>query len=208
MTTFKAKPANWTALPVLCVIILLAAPENGLGGDLIFGYKYGGSFALSEKQYSIYSWSGWPSGKSFSTSDFKQCWEGYVEYFPRQGHFGFSLGVSKQCYMEIRNREIDGIRSEDCRYEADFVYFIAGTDFRFFKRRDVRFNPYLNVDLLSLFYLDLFGSGPPDYPATFGLRLGGGMKLKLVERIYLNTDLQFYPGDSFASARAGLEIVF
>lgn len=60
---------------------------------------------------------------------------------------------------------------------------------------------------MGLFYFNLFGGGPPDYPNTAELKLAGGVKYKVFPGIFINSNLSYFPGNSILSLLVGLELI-
>jgi hypothetical protein len=186
-------------------LFLLIYQNQGLSADFYFGYNYGYSSALKQTHYDEYVWSGDPVGTYFTSPKLKNSQRYYIQFFPKESKIGFSCEVFRQVYDAVEHQTLNGIETGSSSSPRNFAYFLIGADYRFFADKDKRFNPYLNLSLMGLFYLDLFGGGPPSYPNTYDLKFGTGIKYKLVPGILLNSNMSYFVGNSILSLQLGLE---
>lgn len=188
-------------------LVFLALPIIAHGADFVLGYGFGYSYALLEKQYGEDNW-GWGHHiiRSYFSSALNSSREFSLGIFLKK--IGFTLDVIKQRYNENYHQTLNGIEMLTHSMASDYVYFCIGAEYRFFAEKEKRLNPYINIGLAILFYLDLFGGGPPDYPETTDARLSGGIRLKTISPIFVNTKISYFPRNSILSGMIGLEVIF
>jgi hypothetical protein len=188
------------------LLFLLICLDKAVSADFYFGYSYGYSFALKEKRYDVNTWSGDPIGEYFSTPRMKDCRKFYIQFFPKNKKYGFTFAFFRQTYDKVEHWTLNNAEIGSSFYKTDFSYYILGVDYRFFANKDARLNPYLEAGLMKLFYLNLFGSGPPAYPSDIDLLFGGGMKLKIMRGLLINARMNCLATNLISSLLIGLEL--
>jgi hypothetical protein len=58
---------------------------------------------------------------------------------------------------------------------------------------------------MKLFYFNIFGSGPPDYPEDVAVKLIGGARFRLGRRWHIDGSINGLPANGVYSLRLGLE---
>lgn len=74
-------------------------PLQATSVDLVFGYNYGYSKALTEKQYDVYIWNSETGDKVFTIPRLNNCQTFYAQIFSKNNKFGLGFEVLKQNYI-------------------------------------------------------------------------------------------------------------
>jgi hypothetical protein len=128
-----------------------------------------------------------------------------VRFSSGESRFGFSLEVYVQDYKETYVESFQGV--EQYRYQDNdkFVYIGGMVDYSFFPKK--KLNPFVGIGLLQLLYIDLFGGGPPSFPATTAFKLAGGARYQLTRWLNIDAIADYLPFNGIVSLRLGLELV-
>ena len=187
-------------LGTILVLLLTAGP--GIARDIGIWVGYGWGFSNSGKQYEQRVMG---DSLCYVTRTMRDGMDIRVRFSSKKSPVGYSFELSRQSYHESDIELYQG--SEQWRYGYNdwFVYFGGIVDYSFFPKK--KLDPYVGVGLLKLLYLDIFGSGPPEYPANFAVKLLGGVRYKL--RTWANVDVSanYLPANGIVSLRLGLELI-
>jgi len=187
-------------LGMILVLLLTAGP--GIARDIGIWVGYGWGFSNSGRQYEQLVDEDF---RSYDTRTMRDGMDIRVRFSSKKSPIGFSLEVSRQNYHESEIELYQGI--EQWRYECSnwFTYFGGIVDFSFFPKK--KLDPYVGVGLLKLLYFNIFGSGPPDYPADFAVKLLGGVRYKLGKWANVDVSANYLPVNGIVSLRLGLELI-
>ena len=194
-----ARILRLSALSATFILVLLTF--KSYGAHLLIGFKYGYSSALTEVRYDKY-------GLDYTVPKLKTC-------------RSVSIGIVSDNHLSIIGeafvQKFDEVRHYITYVGNDATYGPYGTDFlnlglsleyRFFKEIARSWNPYINIGAFALFYLDLFGGGPPEYPKTVCFKAAMGTRIRVAGPLYLNPQVAYFSGTSSVSFQAGLDVIF
>jgi hypothetical protein len=189
-TITESRTLRSVALATL--FILAAATLRGYGANFIFGTGVGYSFPMSASLYGSH-----PAG--YMTRSLKTC--SIQSIGVAGGHFGLLLEGCVQNYGE----SWAGYGTD---YGHDrFLYLGGALEYRFFGDIRRTINPYVSLGAYALFYLYLFGSGPPEYPKTGSINFTVGTRIRLVKVLYLNPRMTYLTGSSALVVQAGIDLI-
>lgn len=193
------KKALVTAGTLLALFLAAGREASGAVGIWV-GYGYG--FSNSSKQYEQETF--WDYS-SYATRTMKASLDYRVRISSKKSPVGFSFEVYTQDYEEAYVELYQGMEQRRERYKERFGYCGGTLDYSFFPKR--KLDPYIGLGLFGLLYIDLFGSGPPPYPATVALKLIGGVRYKLGRRVNIDASADYLPANGIVSLRMGLEFI-
>ncbi len=196
-TNVRNKPSDIEARTLRSVVlatlfILSAATLQGYCADFILGAGLGYSLPMSSTLYGSH-----PAG--YVTRSLKTC--SIQSIGVAGGHFGLFLEGCVQKYSESWAGYGAAYSHEN------FLYLGAAMEYRFYS--DIRriINPYVGLGAFALFYLDLFGSGPPEYPKTGSINFSVGTRIRLAKVLYLNPRMTYLTGSSALALQAGIDLI-
>ncbi len=193
MNKAKVTTARMSRSAVLALVFVLSgASLQGYGANFIFGTGVGYSLPMSASLYGSN-----PSG--YLTRSLKSC--SIQSIGVAGGHFGLFLEGCVQKYSESWAGYAAAYGREK------FLYIGAALEYRFFGDIRRTINPYASLGAYALFYLDLFGSGPPEYPKTGSINLTIGTRIRLVKVLYLNPRMTYLTGSSALALQAGIDLI-
>jgi hypothetical protein len=179
------------------VLVFLAAP--GYGFHFAFGLSYGYSANLTQVQYDPY-YAGYTSPKLKTCASTSA---GIVF----NGHISLFAEAFIQKYDEVSHYLSAGGDAVSGSYRTDFAYFGVSLEYRFFRDFRRSWNPYIDVGIYGLFYLDLFGLGPPAYPKTGCFKVAAGTRIRVAGPLFLTPQVAYFSGSSSISLQAGLNLI-
>lgn len=183
--------------------ILVFLTFKSYGAHLLIGFKYGYSSALTEVRYNKYY-------QDYTAPKLKACRSISIGIVS-ENHLSFMGEAFVQKFDEVNHNISDISNVGDTisgSYGTDFLYIGLSLEYRFF--RDIRrsWNPYITVGAYTLFYLNLFGGGPPEYPKTGCVKAAMGTRIRVAGPLYLNPQVAYFSGSSSVSFQADLDVIF
>jgi len=201
------------SLVVILFLLLWLGPKPSAAVDFLIGFSFGRSFSVREQSYSrstgIYNGS---SFDHFATPELRAGYDFSLALFYK--YFGFTVDFTRQAFDEVWHETINGLEaSRDPGTPYTFYGLAWGVEFRLFADKDRRFNPSVSASQFNFFYapyVSLFGNRPyrPEFPQRKDIRLTGGLKIKVVPRLFVDLKVAYFPKNSLISGLAGFGIIF
>lgn len=180
-------------------IVLVLLTTNSYGARLSFGLSYGYSSALTQIRYDA-------GYLDYTSPKLKACVSSSAGIV-FDGHFSLFAEAFIQDFDEVYHYMSTGGDAVSGAYGTKFCYIGLSLEYRFFRDFRRSWNPYLNVGVYGLLYLDLFGSGPPSYPRTACFQAAVGTRIRVAGPLYLNPQVAYFSGSSSVSVQAGLSLI-
>ena len=187
------------AAGMLLALLLGASREASGEVRLSLGYGYG--FSNKDKPYDEQIYGDY---RQFVTRTMGACSDVRIRFASKTSPIGFSLEVSQQSYEEAYVELYQGLELYRSAYKDRFVYYGGVMDVSLLPKK--KLNPYLGIGLLKLFYINIFGSGPPDYPVDIEVKLIGGARYRLGRRWNIDSSVNYLVSNGIFSVRLGLEL--
>jgi len=182
------------------LLVLFLAVSREASGEVRISLSYGYGFSNKDKPYDeqIYG-----DFRNYVTRAMKASKDFRVRFSSRKSPVGFSLEVYAQDYEEAYVELYQGVELYRSAYKDRFAYYGGVMDVSLFPKK--KLNPYLGIGLLKLFYFNIFGSGPPDFPEDVAVKMIVGARYKLGQRWNIDSNVNYLPANRIFSARLGLE---
>jgi hypothetical protein len=182
------------------LLALFLAVGREASGEVRISLGYGYGFSNKDKPYDEQIYGDY---RQFLTRTMRTCSDIRIRFASKTSPLGFSLEVSQQNYEESYVELYQGLEQYRSGYKDRFVYYGGVMDVSLFPKK--KLNPYLGVGLLKLFYINIFGSGPPDYPEDVAVKLIGGARYRLGSRWNIDSSVNYLVSNGILSVRLGLE---
>jgi hypothetical protein len=180
--------------------ILVFLTFKSYGAHLLIGFKYGYSSALTEVRYDKYN-------LDYTAPKLKACRSISIGIVS-ENHLSLIGEAFVQKFDEVNHYISNVGDATSGSYGTDFLYIGLSLEYRFFKDIARSWNPYITVGAFALFYLDLFGGGPPEYPKAGCVKAAMGTRIRVAGPLYLNPQVAYFSGSSSVSFQAGLDVIF
>jgi hypothetical protein len=192
-----------TALITGCMLLaLFLAAGREASGEVGISYGLGYGFSNKNKAHDVETYDDY---RNYFTRAMASGQDLRVRFSSGESRFGFSLDVYVQDYDETYVELYQGAELYRDRDGNKFVYIGGMVDYSFFPKK--KLNPYVGIGLMQLLYIDLFGGGPPSFPATPAVKLAGGARYKLARWLNIDAIADYLPFNGIVSLRLGLELV-
>jgi hypothetical protein len=192
-----AKILRASGLDAALVLVFLTA--TGYGAHVTFGSSYGYSAGLTQVRYDAYD-------VDYTSRKLRSCVStsaGIVF----NGHVSLFAEAFTQQYNEVYHAMSNGGGAVSESSGTKFSYFGVSLEYRFFRDFRRPWNPYVDVGIYGLFYLDLFGSGPPAYPKTGSFKAAAGTRIRVAGPLFLTPQVAYFSGSSSVSFQVGLNLI-
>lgn len=183
---------------MLLAFLLMNGREARGEVRLSVGYGYGFSDKDKAQDAEVYG-----DSEYYFTREMGAMSEFRIRFSSKRSPVGFSIEFYKQKYRESYIELYQGI--EQWRYADGDAFMYAGGSFDICLLPKSRLAPYVGAGLLKLLYFNFFGSGPPDYPRDFEVKIVAGARYRLGRRWNIDSGAGYFVGNRIFSVRLGLE---
>ncbi len=182
------------------LLALFLGISREVSGEVRIWTGYGYGFSNKDKRYDEQIYGDY---RQFVSRSMRTCSDVRIRFASKTSPIGFSLEVSLQNYEEAFVELYQGLEQFRSAYKDRFVYYGGIIDVSLLPKK--KLDPYLGVGLLKLFYFNIFGSGPPDYPEDVEVKLIGGARYRLSSRLNIDSSVNYLTSNGIFSVRLGLE---
>ena len=182
------------------LLALFLGISREVSGEVRIWTGYGYGFSNKDKRYDEQIYGDY---RQFVSRSMRTCSDVRIRFASKTSPIGFSLEVSLQNYEEAFVELYQGLEQFRSAYKDRFVYYGGIIDVSLLPKK--KLDPYLGVGLLKLFYFNIFGSGPPDYPEDVEVKLIGGARYRLSSRLNIDSSVNCLTSNGIFSVRLGLE---
>ena len=192
-----ARTLRVSSLAAALVLVFLTA--TGYGAHITFGLSYGYSAGLTQVRYDSYN-------VDYTSPRLRACASTSVGIV-FNGHVSLFAEAFIQQYDEVYHAMSNGGGAVSESSGTKFSYFGLSLEYRFFRDLRRSWNPYIDVGIYGLLYLDFFGFGPPAYPKTGCFKAAVGTRIRVAGPLFLTPQVAYFSGSSSVSFQAGLNLI-